>query len=79
VLRSELYAIPALVAAAITVAAMRMGIYGLPTALGAAAVCFAIRMLGVQFGLNAPTPCGAVGDNADSPDSNPPPSPPDGQ
>ena len=77
VLRSELYAIPALVAAAITVAAMRMGIYGLPTALGAAAVCFVIRMLGVRFGLNAPTPRGAVGDKADSPDSNP--SPPDGQ
>jgi uncharacterized membrane protein YeiH len=78
VLRSELYAIPALVAGAITVAAMRLGIYGLPTALGAAAVCFAIRMLGVRFGLNAPTPRRAVGDRADSPDSNPPPSPPDG-
>jgi uncharacterized membrane protein YeiH len=79
VLRSGLYAIPALVAAAITVAAMRMGLYGLPTALGAAAVCFAIRMLGVRFGLNAPTPRGVVSDRADSPDSNPPHSPPDGQ
>jgi uncharacterized membrane protein YeiH len=79
VLRSELYAIPALVAAAITVAAMRLGVYGLPTALGAAAVCFAIRMLGVRFGLNAPTPRGAVGDKADSPDSNPRPFPTDGQ
>jgi uncharacterized membrane protein YeiH len=58
VLRSELYAIPALVAAAITVATMRLGVYGLPAALGAAAVCFAIRMLGVRFGLNAPTPPG---------------------
>jgi uncharacterized membrane protein YeiH len=79
VLRSGLYAIPALVAAAITVAAMRMGLYGLPAALGAAAVCFVIRMLGVRFDLNAPTPRGAVGDRADSPDSDPPHSPPDGQ
>ena len=36
VLRSELYAIPALVAAAITVAAIRLEIYGLAAALGAA-------------------------------------------
>lgn len=60
VLRSELYAIPALVAAAITVATMRMGLYGLPAALGAAAVCFVIRMIGVRFGLNAPSPPGTV-------------------
>jgi uncharacterized membrane protein YeiH len=58
VLRSELYAIPAFVAAAITVATMRLGIYGLPAALGAAAVCFGIRMAGVRYGLNAPTPPG---------------------
>ena len=58
VLRSELYAIPALVAAAITVAAIRLDLYGLAAALGAAAVCFVIRMLGVRFGLNAPGPLG---------------------
>ena len=79
VLRSELYAIPALVAAAITVAAMRMGLYGLPTALGAAAVCFAIRMLGVRFDLNAPFPRGALGDRGDPPDSDPPHSARDGR
>jgi uncharacterized membrane protein YeiH len=56
VLRSDLYAIPALVAAAITVATVRTGVYGVPAALGAAAVCFAIRMLGVSLGLNAPGP-----------------------
>ena len=56
VLRSDLYAIPALIAAAITVATIKMGVYGLPAALGAAAVCFAIRMLGVHFNLNAPRP-----------------------
>ena len=67
VLRSDLYAIPALLAAGITVAAMRMGVYGLPAAPGAAAVCFAVRMLGVRFGLNAPNPPGARDESA-SPD-----------
>ena len=56
VLRSGLYAIPALVGAAITVVVTLLGAYGLATAIGAAAVCFGIRMVGVHFGLNAPTP-----------------------
>jgi uncharacterized membrane protein YeiH len=68
VLRSELYAIPALIAAAITVATIRTGVYGLPAALAAAAVCFVIRMLGVHFGLNAPGAPGARGDRG-SPDA----------
>jgi uncharacterized membrane protein YeiH len=59
VLRSDLYAIPALIAGALAAGAVRAGLYGLPAALGAAAVCFAIRMLGVRFGLNAPGPPGA--------------------
>jgi uncharacterized membrane protein YeiH len=59
VLRSDLYAIPALVAAVLTVGAIRAGIYGLPVALGAAAVCFVVRMLGVRFGWQAPGPFGA--------------------
>lgn len=62
VLRSDLYAIPALVAAAITVGAVRAGVYGVPAALGAAAVCFVIRMFGVHFGLNAPVPPGSGSD-----------------
>lgn len=67
VLRSELYAIPALAAALITVAAMRLNVYGPWVAAGAAAVCFVIRILGVRFGLNAPTlPRGAEdGDGSD--------------
>jgi uncharacterized membrane protein YeiH len=63
VLRSDLYAIPALVAAAITVGAVRAGVYGVPAALGAAAVCFVIRMLGVRFGLHAPGPPGRGSDS----------------
>ena len=56
VLRTDLYAIPALIAATVTVAAIRLGVYGLPAALGAAVLCFVIRMLGVRYGLNAPAP-----------------------
>jgi uncharacterized membrane protein YeiH len=62
VLHSNLYAIPALTAAALTVLAVQVGIYGLPAALGAAAICFAIRMLGVVLGLNAPRPPGVPED-----------------
>jgi uncharacterized membrane protein YeiH len=58
VLYSELYAIPAVIGAAVTVATIRAGVYGVTAALGAAAVCFVIRMLGVGFSLNAPAPPG---------------------
>lgn len=54
VLTSGLYAIPALVAASITVITDRAGVYGVPAAIGAAVACFAIRMAGVRYGLNAP-------------------------
>lgn len=56
VLRSDLYAIPALVGAAITVTTTRIGVYGLPAALGAVAACLVIRLLGVRFKLHAPRP-----------------------
>src|SRR5690625_84421 len=56
VLRSELYAIPALVAAAITAVLIHFDAYGIGTSLGAAAVCFSIRMIGVRYDLNAPEP-----------------------
>lgn len=68
VLRSDLYAIPALIAAAITVATIRTGVYGLPAALGAAAACFVIRMLGSWFHLNAPGPP-QLGRSSDQPRS----------
>ena len=58
VLRSELYAIPALVAALVVVSAEQLGLYGAPTAVGAAVLCFGIRMLGVRFDLDAPRPRG---------------------
>jgi uncharacterized membrane protein YeiH len=67
VLHSDLYAIPALVSAAITVATVRAGVYGLPAALGAATVCFLIRMLGVRYSLHPPKPPGTSG-HQDPPD-----------
>jgi uncharacterized membrane protein YeiH len=54
VLSTGLYAVPALVGAAITVAAALLGVYGLPAAIIAAAACLLIRLLGVHFRLHAP-------------------------
>lgn len=58
VLSSDLYAIPALLAATITVVSARVGAYGITTACLAALACFVLRMLGVRFGLHAPRPPG---------------------
>ena len=62
VLSSGLYAIPALVGAAVAVIAVSSGasqVLSAPVALAAAGVCFAIRIVGLLFGLNAPRPPGA--------------------
>lgn len=61
VLSEGLYAIPALVGAALFVLAERAEVghvLGVPVAIGAALVCFAIRVAGLHFGLNAPKPPG---------------------
>ncbi|MCK0091645.1 trimeric intracellular cation channel family protein [Rhodococcus sp. HNM0563] len=58
VLTSELYAIPALVGAAGFATAHSLGFGGTVALLSSAALCFAIRMLGVQFSLHAPRPPG---------------------
>ena len=71
VLSSGLYAIPALVGATLAVVATSSGldqVLGPPVALGAAGVCFMIRMAGLHFGLDAPRPPGAGG--ASSGDAN---------
>lgn len=60
VLHSELYAVPALVGAAVAVATALEHVYGVPAALGAALCCFLVRMVGVRFGLNAPAPPGGA-------------------
>ena len=58
VLTSGLYAIPALVGALVVVGGTQLGIAALPSAIAGAALCFAIRMAGVHFGVNAPGPIG---------------------
>ena len=65
VLSSELYAVPALVGAAIVVVPARWGSNGLPWALLGAAVCLAIRLLGVRFRIDAPHPPGRGADAED--------------
>jgi len=54
VLTGGLYAIPALVGAAIAVTAVQTGVYGVPPALGAVLACFLIRAAGIRYNLNAP-------------------------
>ncbi|MGY1712268.1 trimeric intracellular cation channel family protein [Geodermatophilus sp. SYSU D00758] len=56
VLTSDLYAIPALAAATVTVVTSLAGVYGPPAAIGAAALCFGVRMVGVRYRLDAPGP-----------------------
>lgn len=58
VLRSELYAIPALLGAGCAAAAYSFGYRGTLAALAAAAICFTVRMIGVRFDLHAPRPPG---------------------
>ena len=52
VLRTGLYAIPALVGAAIVVGAAKSGTHNLAFPIIGAAVCFLIRLAGMYFDLN---------------------------
>jgi uncharacterized membrane protein YeiH len=54
VLREGLYAIPALIGAAIVVGAARAGAHGPAAPIIGAAVCFVIRLAGLTLGLNLP-------------------------
>jgi uncharacterized membrane protein YeiH len=56
VLSSGLYAIPALIGAAAAVLARWSGASGVVVTVGTAALCFVIRMVGVRYDLNAPSP-----------------------
>ena len=60
VLRTGLYAIPALIGAAIVVAASTSGTYNLAFPILGAAVCFLIRVAGIYFDLNVPQAPGRV-------------------
>jgi uncharacterized membrane protein YeiH len=61
VLRTGLYAIPALIGAAIVVAASRSGTHDLAYPLIGAAVCFLIRLSGLYMDLNVPHAPGGGG------------------
>ena len=58
VLRSEIYATPALVGASLAVAVNTAGFQTWTAALPAAAVCFGWRLLAMRKGWNAPRPAG---------------------
>lgn len=61
VLSSELYAIPALLGAAVVVVGTRAGGGALVVALAGAAVCLLVRLVGLRFRLDAPHPPGRAG------------------
>jgi uncharacterized membrane protein YeiH len=59
VLSSGLYAVPALLGATAVVVADLLDVRGAVAAVGAAALCFCIRMVGVHFDVDAPLPPGS--------------------
>ena len=65
VLRSGLYAIPALMGATAVVIVTLLDLHGPVPAIGAAALCFGIRMVGVHYDLDAPMPPRAVDPRSD--------------
>ena len=58
VLRTGLYAIPALIGAAVVVTASESGSHNLVFPIVGAAVCFAIRLAGIYFDVNVPRAAG---------------------
>lgn len=56
VLRHELYAIPALLGALVLVGGERLGLDVGAAAIVGASLCFAVRMVGVRYGIDAPRP-----------------------
>lgn len=56
VLRSGLYAIPAITGAAIVVAAVRSGQHGALFPLLGAATCFLVRVIGIHYNVSLPPP-----------------------
>jgi uncharacterized membrane protein YeiH len=59
VLRSEIYAIPALAGATLLVVAGGLSVPEGPAAIAGATLCLVIRLLGVHLDLDAPSPPGA--------------------
>jgi uncharacterized membrane protein YeiH len=59
VLRHELYAIPALAGAAVVAIAHLAGSDSALFAVAGAVACFALRLIGLHYRLDAPAPAGA--------------------
>lgn len=59
IFRGALYAIPALIAATMTVVAVQTDLYGAAAAILAALTCFTVRVLSVHFDWHAPGPRGS--------------------
>ena len=62
VLRTGLYAIPALIGAAVVVVASASGRHHVVVPMGGAAVCFAVRLAGLYCDLSVPCARGHDGD-----------------
>ena len=60
VLSSGLYAVPGLAGALVLVVATELGAPAVPAAVAGAALCFAIRLLGVHYAIDAPSPPGTA-------------------
>ena len=58
VMSEGLYAVPAIVGAGLTVAAMMAELYGVAAAVIAASACWLIRIIGIRYKLDAPAPRG---------------------
>lgn len=56
ILHADLYAIPALLGAGITVIVAESGLHPYPWAIIGASLCFILRMVGVKYDLQAPKP-----------------------
>lgn len=56
ILHADLYAIPALLGAGITVVVAELGLHPYPWAIIGASLCFILRMVGVKYDLQAPKP-----------------------
>ena len=69
VLRTGLYAIPALIGATVLVLASRTGIHSVTVPIIAASTCFAIRLVGIHFDIEIPKPRGTTHPRANAPES----------
>ena len=66
VLQSDIYAVAALLGAGLAVAGTKLGLPLAPTLIGAAVVCFAVRVAAIHFGWRLPVALSPGNEHADS-------------